>query len=190
LKFFDVLGCSMIGPTTYFYYQKKLLFPAVYDIWKEKQSNMFSLLEAYNEPLSIGGDARCDSPGFSARFIYRNRFTAQCSYGCSISSGMCVHVYYTISLKIIQSNEVRGSSKMELEGFIRAMRVLEENNLEVGLLVTDRHLQVQKWVREEMPYVVHKFDMWRVAKCIISHTLLKIKQRYTYRAKKETGSNG
>jgi hypothetical protein len=29
---------------------------------------MITLLQEYDEPLSLGGDGRCDSPGFSAKY--------------------------------------------------------------------------------------------------------------------------
>jgi solute carrier family 8 (sodium/calcium exchanger) len=55
---------------------------------------------------------------------------------------------------------------MEKEGLIRGVRYLEEQELEIGLLVTDHHTQIAKWVRENMPDTTHRFDMWHVAKGI------------------------
>lgn len=53
---------------------------------------------------------------------------------------------------------------MEKEGFIRATSFLKENGLEIGELVTDRHVQLVKYIREEMPDTLHSFDVWHVAK--------------------------
>ena len=61
---------------------------------------------------------------------------------------------------------------MELEGLIRSMKLIEDHNIDVSLLVTDRHRQVSKWIREQMPDTVHKFDAWHVAKGIIIHIIM------------------
>ena len=53
---------------------------------------------------------------------------------------------------------------MELEGFKRMLTSLEMSNLTVGKIVTDRHCQLKKYIREERPNVLHMFDVWHVAK--------------------------
>ena len=45
------------------------------------------------------------------------------------------------------------------------MQVFAQNGLEVGVLVTDRHSQIAKWMRENLPNVVHFYDVWHMAKC-------------------------
>lgn len=65
----------------------------------------------------------------------------------------------------VQSNEVHGSSKMEKEGFIRGLNIFDDHNLEIGLLVTNRHRPpLSKWIRENRPDINHKYDVWHVAK--------------------------
>ena len=39
-----------------------------------------------------------------------------------------------------------------------------KEDLTVGTLVTDRHQQITKWIKEEHPNVKHYFDVWHVAK--------------------------
>ena len=60
---------------------------------------------------------------------------------------------------------------MEKEGLHRVPEFLEEKDLKVGVLVTDRHLQIAKWMREQHPNVKHYFDVWHVAKgeCMCPH---------------------
>ena len=55
---------------------------------------------------------------------------------------------------------------MEEEGFVRPIAYLKENGLEIGELVTDQHVQLVKYIREEMPDTSHHFDVWHVAKDI------------------------
>jgi len=63
-----------------------------------------------------------------------------------------------------QSNEVGGSTHMEKEGLIRSLQFLENSGLHVDVLVTDRHPQIQKYMREAKPSVTHYYDVWHVAK--------------------------
>ena len=59
-----------------------------------------------------------------------------------------------------------GSSyHMEKEGLVRAIRFMESHNLSIDLLVTDRHRQIDKWLRTEKKAITHKYDVWHVAKC-------------------------
>lgn len=41
---------------------------------------------------------------------------------------------------------------------------LETEEIEVSHLVTDRHIQVKAYMKSEQPQIVHKFDVWHVAK--------------------------
>ena len=49
-------------------------------------------------------------------------------------------------------------------GLERCLAKLTELGLEVGNLITDRHAQVAKWLRENYPNIDHRFDVWHIAK--------------------------
>jgi hypothetical protein len=53
---------------------------------------------------------------------------------------------------------------MELEGLKRGLRNLAANHIKVTDLTTDRHVQVRKFMREEMADIRHWFDVWHMAK--------------------------
>ena len=53
---------------------------------------------------------------------------------------------------------------MEKESLIRSMTFLHEQSLTNDVLVTDRHKQINKWIRESHPDVKHFYDVWHVAK--------------------------
>jgi hypothetical protein len=53
---------------------------------------------------------------------------------------------------------------MEKEGLKRSILHLQSNNLEISTLITDRHLQIAKWMREVHPEIDDRFDVWHVAK--------------------------
>ena len=61
----------------------------------------------------------------------------------------------------VQSNEVKGSYHM---GLVRSMKFLRKKKFGVATLVTDRHKQISKWVRENMPSTDHRYDIWHLAK--------------------------
>ena len=78
----------------------------------------------------------------------------------------CVHTLKLQSSIVLhlQSNEVPGSTHMEKEGLIRCVTFLQQSGLAISKIVTDRHKQIGKWIREELPTVKHEYDVWHVAK--------------------------
>ena len=57
-----------------------------------------------------------------------------------------------------------GSYHMEKEGLHRVLNFLHQQKLPVDVLVTDRHRQINKWLRESYPSITHYYDVWHVAK--------------------------
>ena len=54
---------------------------------------------------------------------------------------------------------------MEKEGLIRAIRRLEDEGMAVGSIITDRHAQIAKWLRDNHSEIDHRYDVWHLAKC-------------------------
>ncbi|XP_070208333.1 uncharacterized protein [Littorina saxatilis] len=53
---------------------------------------------------------------------------------------------------------------MELEGLKRGVNLLQQSGIQIAELVTDRHPQVLKYVRENMPTTKQSVDVWHVSK--------------------------
>ena len=53
---------------------------------------------------------------------------------------------------------------MEKAGLERVLTYLQQSGLAVEVLVTDRHVQINKWLREQHPSIKHYYDVWHVAK--------------------------
>ena len=54
---------------------------------------------------------------------------------------------------------------MEKEGLVRCVKSTKSaGGLRVHTIIMDRHPQIIKYVREEMPNTLHMFDVWHVAK--------------------------
>ena len=53
---------------------------------------------------------------------------------------------------------------MEKEGLERVLNFLKQQGLTIEMLITDRHRQINKWLRENHPSITHYYDVWHVAK--------------------------
>ncbi len=53
---------------------------------------------------------------------------------------------------------------MEKEGLARVLDFLNSKEIIVKALVTDRHVQINKWLRENHGNINHYYDVWHVAK--------------------------
>ena len=59
---------------------------------------------------------------------------------------------------------MKGSYHMELEGLKRALDYIDSCGLAVSEIVTDRHVQVKKYMNDKQADKDHYFDVWHVAK--------------------------
>ena len=55
---------------------------------------------------------------------------------------------------------------MEHQGLVNALKFLADSSVQVETLVTDRHKQKAKYMREHEPSVDHRYDVWHVSKGI------------------------
>jgi hypothetical protein len=53
---------------------------------------------------------------------------------------------------------------MEKQGLDQALTALKDSDVKVDVLVTDGHVQIRKWLRENHPDIQHYFDVWHIAK--------------------------
>ena len=53
---------------------------------------------------------------------------------------------------------------MEYEGLVRGLHFLEENNVQIGTVITDRHKQINKYLSEVYPDIEHRYDVWHISK--------------------------
>ncbi|XP_011677896.2 uncharacterized protein LOC105444839 [Strongylocentrotus purpuratus] len=107
-------------------------------------------LQELGEPLVLGGDARNDSPGHTAKYG---------SY-----TFMEMNINKVIHVELVQKSEVANSYNMELEALRRGLVWVEQTDLELGTIITDRHVQVRAWIRQNLKEVQHYFDVWHISK--------------------------
>ncbi len=53
---------------------------------------------------------------------------------------------------------------MEKEGLVRSLEVLKKK-FKIATLVTDRHPQIAKWMKQNAADTDHRYDIWHLAKC-------------------------
>ncbi|XP_051510706.1 uncharacterized protein LOC127415798 isoform X2 [Myxocyprinus asiaticus] len=114
-------------------HSRTFLEPAIIHKWKSEQQNNFQKLKQGGK-IAIAGEVRADSPGHSAKY---GSYTV-----------MHMDSNTILDLQLVQSNEVGGRYHMEKEGLKRCLDLLESNSLTVDYIVTDRHPQIQKYLRE------------------------------------------
>ena len=162
LKHINILT---IGYRTYNMIQSHYLIPSVFHIWKLEQEKLFQHIRLTGAKVILGGDGRCDSPGHNAKY---------CSY-----SVVDLKENKVLDMQLVQSNEVSSSNAMEVEGLARCFSTLENNGVEVESLTTDRHRGIQKFLRENKPFVKHFYDVWHMAKSLYKK-LLAVAKRAGY----------
>ncbi|CAC5398264.1 unnamed protein product [Mytilus coruscus] len=116
-----------------------------------QQADVITSLQGPDKQVVLDGDGRCDSPGYSAKY---GSYTL-----------MDLNTNKILDIQLVQSNEVKGSTHMELEGLKRGLSLLmDTNNIEVSTLVTDRHVMIKKFMKDNHPEINHYIDVWHIAK--------------------------
>ena len=57
---------------------------------------------------------------------------------------------------------------MEKEGLCHVIKLLKEQKVAIGVIVTDQHKHINKWLQETHPNIKHFYDVWHIAKGKIS----------------------
>ena len=144
-----LLRLASISETTFYTLQRENLWPVVNEAWTIHQSQLFDELQ--NKPLKLAGDGRCDSPGHTAKYGTYTMIETETNK--------------VVDFQLVQKSEVDNSACMEKEGLMRCLQKLEENNLHVQRLTTDRHPQIQCYMKQTK--IQHQFDLWHVSKSVI-----------------------
>lgn len=149
-KIFNALNLQNISETTFYRHAQKFLQPTILTLWRSYQAELLQELSQRTGETILGGDMRADSPGHCAKY---GSYTV-----------LELRANRIIDIQLVQSNEVGNSSRMEKEGFVRSVAFLQARGLSIDTVVTDRHPQIQKHIREQLPSVKHYYDVWHVAK--------------------------
>ncbi|CAN7976035.1 unnamed protein product [Ixodes persulcatus] len=72
LRLFELIKLQGMCEKTHFNYQRTILRQAIEQVWTEEQGKLLD--ELRDQPLDLAGDGRCDSPGFSAKYLTYSLF--------------------------------------------------------------------------------------------------------------------
>ncbi|KAM7307397.1 hypothetical protein ISCGN_011033 [Ixodes scapularis] len=108
-----------------------------------------------DQPLDLAGDGRCDSPGFSAKYLTYSLYAAHAN-----------KILHFEQIQVGECEAVRNSGQMEKEGLIRSLDFVKGKDLTVRSLTTDRHRSIAKHMREQEAAILHYFDIWHVSKMV------------------------
>ena len=53
---------------------------------------------------------------------------------------------------------------MEKEGLVRCIQYLSTHDVTIDVIVTERHVQIKKYIKDNLPKTDHRFDVWHIAK--------------------------
>uniref|UniRef100_A0A8B9HAV0 Uncharacterized protein n=1 Tax=Astyanax mexicanus TaxID=7994 RepID=A0A8B9HAV0_ASTMX len=151
----DLLNLQLPKKTSYYALQSNYMIPVIHKAYTEMQEEFLTELRetvAAGGHTDICGDARSDSPGYSAK------------YTCY--SFMDDATKKVIMSDLIQVSEATSSPAMEPVGFRRGLDRLLDSGVSVDVVTTDRAPSIRKIMRESYPELRHQFDPWHVAKGI------------------------
>ena len=78
-----------------------------------------------------------------------------------------------MSLK--QVTEAGNSNRIEKYGFKKVLKEMKDEQINVAQLITDRHIQIKKYLCEEETDIDHQFDVWLFGKNIEKMLLMAAK---------------
>ena len=64
----EFVGLQVPKPGTFFKHQQNLLFPVIAGTWKKTKQEIITEMSSREEDITLIGDGRCDSPGYSAKY--------------------------------------------------------------------------------------------------------------------------
>lgn len=115
---------------------------------KESRSILANL--RLNGPCLISGDGRCDTPGHNAKYLTYSMLDQKSNR--------------IVTMSMRQVTEAGNSNNMEKMGFIKTLKTLKKNNVEVKQITTDHHQQIRKYMREQEKDIEQQFHVWHFRK--------------------------
>ena len=148
-EYMEIAKVAFFSEKLYTKIQKSVLFPAVNKVYKIYRND---ILQESGDNLNLLGDARCDSPGYNAK------------YGTYTLIDSCTNKI--LDFEVIQVSTAGNSSRMEKAGLVKLLNKFSNIGLIISSLTTDRHSQVRCYMKKEKPDINHQFDIWHVSKSI------------------------
>jgi len=159
----NILHMPILSESEFYRIQNTYLNPTINDYWTMHQTAIMSVLSS--EDLRLCGDARSDSPGYSAKYT---------SYTLM---DMTTSLIIDQQLVSLTEDKVTSSVAMEKMALERSLEFVLSSGLKIHTLATDRHVGVQSLMKQNYPQINHQFDVWHFAKNITKRLHLKAQKK-------------
>ena len=158
IKEIIIANVAFTSQLTFYSIRKKLLYPVIHWVYTTNRTLLFESAKEESKSHLLG-DGRCDSPGYNAKY---GTYTLRGNQSGQILDFHISHV------------QVAGNSqKMELDGFKTVINRLQEYDVKIGSITTDRHNQIQSYVSKFLKHILYQFYVWHVRKNIKKKLNLK-----------------
>lgn len=135
-------------------------------VYNEKRNALIQELKNRDRPLKLVGDARFDSPGFTAKY---------CVYTVADSESGKVVDFHVAQL----GEDADSSNALEGAAMEKILDRLLDEGLNIAVFSTDRNRHVQRRMRQYyMEHdILHRFDPWHFSKSIMKRIFEASKRR-------------
>ena len=158
----DITDVMCISERIFYEVQKMYLFPATDHIYEMQKKGIVDE-KLQNESLSVAGDEKFDSPGYSAKY---GTYTIMNTETKEIIDCFIAHV-----------SNAGSSQGMELYGFKKVLtKLTQSDRLKISTITTDRHRAIRKNIGENCNEIEHQFDIRHFGKNV--KKMLSAKSKY------------
>jgi hypothetical protein len=153
---FNQMGIATISRPTFHRHFRDYILPEIILCYSEKQRALIQELKNRGKPVKLVGDARFDSPGYSAKF---------CVYAVADAETGLIVDFHVAQL----GEEANTSNALEGAAMEIVLNRLVHEGLDIAVFVTDRNRDVKERMKfyYEKFGILHRFDPWHFSKSIM-----------------------
>ena len=159
-SFSSCLGLEIISERVFYSIHDRYLFPVINHTWQEEQRQVIESI-CSKDIVYLSGDGRCDSPGHNAKY---GTYTLMDNDSGKVAA-----------FSLVQVSEVTSSNAMEKEGFERCLKSLQDANVCIACIATDRHVSISSTMDKNHSEIKHQYDVWHFSKSIVKKLTNKAK---------------
>ena len=67
-----------------------------------------------------------------------------------------------LNFSVVHVGTVANSSRMEKQGLLNCLEELEDFEIIIKSMTTDRHKQIRSYLKKDRPDIHHQFNIWHV----------------------------
>ena len=137
-KYFSLANIPWVSESRFYALQRNHFFGVANEAWVSEQNRLLAE-DSSTSGKNLSGDGRCDSPGYNAKYLTYSMLDQ--------ATGKI------LAMSVTQCTETGNSNRMEKTGFIKVVNEIENRNVKIKQMTTDRHIQIKKYMKEETRYM-------------------------------------